>query len=134
MNIFNKTLLAISLAFAIPLSTQANWFGSLTNSILGKKKTLAAGAVLGGTLSYAAVKLVKKLTNLLPPRPTMEEMRKSMPDADESFLQRANEGFDKLDKAKKTTQRSAVVGALCLTAGLIYGAHKLNLFGERIKI
>jgi len=56
MNIFNKTLLALSLALAIPLSIQAHWLGDLKNTIIGKKKTIATSAVLGAALSYGALK------------------------------------------------------------------------------
>jgi len=67
----------------------------------------------------------------MPPRPSMEEMRTPCPDLDEDFFQRAKEGFARLDKAKKTNRNIAVFSAMFLTAGLIYAAHKLNLFGEK---
>ena len=68
--IFNKTLLAISLAFAIPLSTQASWYSNLTNKahqfsnlangILDHKKTIAASA-------YSTFKFIDKMDLFIQP-------------------------------------------------------------------
>ena len=135
MSIFNKTLLAISLAFAIPLSTQANWFGDLTNSILGKKKTIAAGVVLGGALSYFALKLVNRLHHDIPSVPRDTTLYDTFPDAGKSFMKDliggVNRNGGRYPRAKKVNQKIAIVGALCIASGLIYKAHQRNLFGEK---
>jgi len=114
MNIFNKTLLAISLAVAIPLSTQAHWFGSLTDTFIKKKKTIIACTALGCALSYANLKLFEKLNNRIS--------------QGKKFV---FEGFDKLEKAKRRRKIVAIVSGLSITAGLMYIANRYNLFLEK---
>lgn len=114
MNIFNKTFLAISLAFAIPLTTHSNWFGDLANKIFDKKKTIATGAILGGALSYAAIEYIKQMhSSLIPFDP--EQYAESV------------------DERKKYEYSFAVMIALYIATYLTYKAHQNNLFGENPK-
>jgi len=133
MNIFNKTLLAISLAIAIPLSTQAHWLGNLAHSIYGKKRMLITGGALGFALSYAGSKLVNKLSPRMAHRPSLENMPSDMLNVEgvPEAVEVAQNGFDRLEQTKKKTHLAAQFGAFTLAVGLTYIAHRYNLFGEK---
>jgi len=130
MNIFNKTLLAISLAVAIPLSTQAHWLGDLKNNILGKKKTLASSAVLGGALCIGSLKLVNWFYSSWPQKLSETEMLALHPHLNDAILTAAKIGFDSMTNTINTRKASAISLSLLLTLQLIYRAHSRNLFGE----
>lgn len=123
MNFFNKTLLAIALAFALQLSMQANWLSDLKDSALAKKKTITSGLVLGGLTSYLSLKLMhyRYLAPSFLDYPGNEHLAR----------QREVAGLD--PKVTRNVQIKYISCALGITAGLIYVAHKLNLFGENSK-
>lgn len=114
MNIFNKTFLAIALAIALPLSMKANWLIDLKNSVISKKKTITAGAILSAAFSYAAILWVNKMTE------------------DELYL-KGSENLDNLIKRYKRERVFALMIALWSAGYLTYKAHQNNLFGENPK-
>jgi len=140
MNIFNKTFLALSLALVIPLSTQAHWLSSLrnqapilrnlTNSILNKKKTIAASIALSGALSYGSVKLVQWFYSTWPNPLSNEEMLALHPGLDAGILFAAAKGFKQMNQTILSAKTTAITASLALSIRLMCNAHKRNLFGE----
>lgn len=144
MNIFNKTLLAISLACAIALTSEAastkdiakeiyNKGKDIAKVICDKKKTTASGLALGTGLSYAGSKAVDWFYSSWPKYMTKEEMLDRHFNLDDGILFAAERGFKNMRKEINMARTSAILLALYLTYHLISKAHEKNFFGENPK-